>query len=163
MLKTTPLPPLLDPPPYTERGGGKELRAWALDKYLLGYKQSDIAKALGLPLNNVHYWSKADGWDDAKDEAAEDAIREVVVLSADRIKTTLANTLTVIERNVKHYKEQDEPLTISEVDKLTNIFERLFKVSQLVTGNPTEIFQGENITIHTILAKLKEVDVIEYK
>ena len=162
MSHKQPLPPLTDPPPYTERGGGQELRAWALSKYLLGYQQVEIAKAIGLPVNNISYWAKADDWAGEKEAAAQEAIKEVVVLSSNRIKATLSNTLSLIESNINRYKEQDEQLTISEVDKLSTIFERLFKVSQLVTGNPTEIFKGENVTLTTILAKLREVDVIEY-
>lgn len=137
-------------------------RDWAMRAWMTGsWTNIDIAKAIGTSREIVWRWCRQDGWLELREEANLKAAKAVVKLTSADIKEVLGKALKTIKRSIDAYDEEDKVLNPSEMSQVAGVFERLFKVSQLLGGNPTEILQGASL--HDVMLKLRTVDIIEYQ
>lgn len=149
-----------DPPEHgVEPAKAKD---WAMRAWMTGnWGNTDIARAIGTSREVVWRWCRQDGWLELREEANLKAARAVVKLTSGDIKEVLGKALKTIKRSIDAYDEEDKVLNPSEMSQVAGVFERLFKVSQLLGGNPTEILQGASL--HDVMLKLRTVDIIEYQ
>lgn len=148
-----------------------EAKLWARAAWWSGkYSVPEIAEAINTPDITVYKWIRGNshkpGWADDKEKADKRALVGAVRSNTVRMDKLMTEMLTVLETTIKRVIEENSQLTVDEFGKITNAFEKIFKIRQLELGRPTEIFAGEDGKMPTwmeIRQKLEEVDYVEVK
>lgn len=148
-----------------------EAKLWARAAWWSGkYSVNEISEAINLKEATIYTWirgnSRVKGWADEKDEADKKALKKELRNNSIRMKTLMEQMLTVLEKTVVGIIDENRRLSVDEFTKVTNAFEKIFKLRQLELGKPTEIFAGEDGKLPTwteIRERMKEVDVPEYE
>ena len=146
-----------------------EAKLWARAAWWSGkYSVPEIAEAINTPDITVYKWIRGNsirpGWADDKEKADKRALVGAVRSNTVRMDKLMTKMLTVLETTIRRVIEENSQLTVDEFGKITNAFEKIFKIRQLELGRPTEIFAGEDGQMPTwmeIRKKLEEVDYVE--
>lgn len=148
-----------------------EAKLWARAAWWSGkYSVPEIAESIGVKDQAVYTWVRGTahvkGWAEDKEKEDQKALRKAVKNNSNRMQSLMDKMLTVLEKTVHGIIDENRRLSVDEFTKVTNAFEKIFKLRQLEMGKPTEIFAGDNGELPTwseIREKLAAVDIPEYE
>lgn len=146
-------------------------KLWARSAWWTGkYSAVELAEHINAPLRTLQNWIRGTryhtGWAEDKDKADARAISRAVASNTIRMDKLLTQLISALEKSASMILDENRHLTVDEFNKLTNAFEKIFKLRQLELGRPTEIFAGEDGKLPTwseIRAKIEAVEVPAYE
>lgn len=141
---------------------------WALDAWWNERESAtSICNIIGIPRWKLSQWMYGpDGWKERKAKEIKKAITKQVENDKDKIQSLMAKMFKLLDRSVTRLSDDQHVLSVSEFNSFAGSVEKLFKVRQLMLGNPTDIFaeQGaSDLTWDKVLHRLKTVDILDFE
>ena len=154
------------PPDFREDVHGALL--WAKDKWWKRLRtHKEICEETHMPMHVLKARLMGDkyatGWVTERERAYKKVLQSTLATERLRIDKLLERMLGILEESTLSYMANSEELTLKQYDTFLTSFEKLFKMRQLIMGNPTEIYQQADMTWDKVLAKLKTVDILDYE
>lgn len=120
-----------------------------------------IAELIGVHNTRMLGWVSV--WRRERQAIEEKRLAKATRAVADRVERVFDKVLTVLEVSANDLLANNASLTVDQFKGFTSSAEALFKMQQLASGRPTEILGGaESLTWGNVLAKLQEVDIVDY-
>ena len=135
--------------------------AWFSGKFSI----TEIAEAIGVAESTPRFWirgnQKHKGWSQEKAELDRKYITKIVKDRNKEMSVLLDKMLHVIGKNLDDIIENRAELTISEMNQISSMYEKIFKTKQLSEGRPTDI-QGNLTTWDEVRDRMIEVDILDF-
>ena len=156
-----------EPSNYYEEPAKAKL--WARWAWFTGkYKQREIAEAICVTPTVIKSWirgtSKVKGWSQERAELDGKLGKQLVKKKVAAIEENMDKMLKVIKRSMDEILDDNETLTVGEINQLSSAYDKLFKARQLSEGRPTDIYGDSNgtmVTWNEALEKLRGADIID--
>jgi hypothetical protein len=146
-----------------------EAREWAKYQYFTGKMSvGELAEHSGIPTwmlaKWVHGTRDAKGWAQERKEAEQRALAGATRRYSQEFSTLIDKLLVGLHKTADKLVDENYAPNIPEFQKIVASTKDLFMMEQLRTGKPTENSYNMNIKItrESLVAKLKEVDIIDY-
>lgn len=130
----------------------------------------DMAVLTGVNRNRISGWisgsSRKDGkgWRHEREERLKQAVSIHLADESKRVQRLLDNMFGILERSVAKLVDERTELGVAAMQKFTTSVESLFKIRQLMVGNPTDIYADAGVqTWADVVKKLRAVDILDYK
>ena len=144
---------------------------WARDAWWKGrHSIQEISEIIDVPYWKVRKWVAGTateyGWAEQKEEVLKNTLRKTVEKEKDRVEYLIKKMVGILGRSVDRLDENKDALSVSEFSSFANSLEKIFKVHQLMLGNPTDIFgvnDASSMTWADVVTKIKENDILDYK
>lgn len=141
---------------------------WAMDAWWNERESlTNICNIIGVPRWKVNKWVLGEGgWKEKKIKATKHQIAKQVESEKDRIDHLMKKIFGLLDRSVERLSDEMHVLSISEFNTFAGAAEKLFKIRQLMLGNPTDIFAEQGaaeVTWDKVIRRLKTVDILDFE
>lgn len=112
--------------------------------YLKGDPKTEIAEKLGVSLATITKWettAKPISWKDEREESYKALIDDDFQSKRIRISSIREKSIDHIFKGLEHLNRRPTPVSVSEMERLTNIVVSLDKILRLDQGQATEIHE----------------------